>query len=111
VRDIFASVTRYPLDVLELNASLEEDLGIDSVKAGRSFRSHAGTIRAPGEDGSFHANKPGQLPVSPTRLRHIWELQALPRNESLRQMAAPMPAVVPLVLKKSAKAFGKYSRM
>jgi NAD(P)-dependent dehydrogenase (short-subunit alcohol dehydrogenase family)/acyl carrier protein len=37
VRDIFASVTRYPLDVLELNASLEEDLGIDSVKLGEVF--------------------------------------------------------------------------
>ncbi len=37
VRGIFASVTRYPLDVLELNASLEEDLGIDSVKLGEVF--------------------------------------------------------------------------
>lgn len=37
VQTIFASVTRYPLDVLELNASLEEDLGIDSVKLGEVF--------------------------------------------------------------------------
>jgi len=37
VRNIFASVTRYPLEVLELNASLEEDLGIDSVKLGEVF--------------------------------------------------------------------------
>jgi enoyl-[acyl-carrier protein] reductase III len=37
VRNIFASVTRYPLDVLDLNASLEEDLGIDSVKLGEVF--------------------------------------------------------------------------
>jgi NAD(P)-dependent dehydrogenase (short-subunit alcohol dehydrogenase family)/acyl carrier protein len=37
VQSIFASVTRYPLDVLELNASLEEDLGIDSVKLGEVF--------------------------------------------------------------------------
>ena len=37
VRDIFASVTRYPLEVLDLNASLEEDLGIDSVKLGEVF--------------------------------------------------------------------------
>lgn len=37
VQSIFASVTRYPLDVLEVNASLEEDLGIDSVKLGEVF--------------------------------------------------------------------------
>ena len=37
VTRIFASVTRYPLDVLEPNASLEEDLGIDSVKLGEVF--------------------------------------------------------------------------
>jgi len=37
VRAIFATVTRYPLEVLELDASLEEDLGIDSVKLGEVF--------------------------------------------------------------------------
>src|SRR5690242_14027323 len=34
VRGIFAEVTRYPLEILEPSASLEEDLGIDSVKVG-----------------------------------------------------------------------------
>ena len=37
VRDIFAQVTRYPVDILEPHASLEEDLGIDSVKLGEVF--------------------------------------------------------------------------
>ncbi|NQW05487.1 MAG: short-chain dehydrogenase, partial [Acidobacteria bacterium] len=37
VRDVFAEVTRYPVDVLDLNANLEEDLGIDSVKLGEVF--------------------------------------------------------------------------
>src|SRR5437773_5400239 len=37
VRDIFAEVTRYPLDILDPAASLEEDLGIDSVKLGEIF--------------------------------------------------------------------------
>ena len=37
VRQVFADVTRYPLDILELNANLEEDLGIDSVKLGEIF--------------------------------------------------------------------------
>jgi NAD(P)-dependent dehydrogenase (short-subunit alcohol dehydrogenase family)/acyl carrier protein len=37
VRQIFADVTRYPLEILELNAALEEDLGIDSVKLGEVF--------------------------------------------------------------------------
>lgn len=37
VRDIFAQVTRYPLEVLDPSAGLEEDLGIDSVKLGEVF--------------------------------------------------------------------------
>ena len=37
VLDIFAQVTRYPLEVLDPAASLEEDLGIDSVKLGEVF--------------------------------------------------------------------------
>jgi NAD(P)-dependent dehydrogenase (short-subunit alcohol dehydrogenase family)/acyl carrier protein len=37
VREIFSSVTRYPIEILEPEASLEEDLGIDSVKLGEVF--------------------------------------------------------------------------
>src|SRR3984957_17171029 len=37
VREIFAQVTRYPLEILVPEASLEEDLGIDSVKLGEVF--------------------------------------------------------------------------
>jgi enoyl-[acyl-carrier protein] reductase III len=37
VRDVFAQVTRYPLEILEPNAQLEEELGIDSVKLGEVF--------------------------------------------------------------------------
>src|SRR2546429_492254 len=37
VRRIFADVTRYPIEILELEANLEEDLGIDSVKLGEIF--------------------------------------------------------------------------
>jgi NAD(P)-dependent dehydrogenase (short-subunit alcohol dehydrogenase family)/acyl carrier protein len=37
VREIFAQVTRYPLEVLDPEAGLEEDLGIDSVKLGEVF--------------------------------------------------------------------------
>src|SRR4051812_29841600 len=37
VCDIFADVTRYPIDILDPAASLEEDLGIDSVKVGEVF--------------------------------------------------------------------------
>src|SRR4051812_8530036 len=37
VRDVFAQVTRYPLEILDPTASLEEDLGIDSVKLGEIF--------------------------------------------------------------------------
>ena len=37
VREVFAQVTRYPIEILEPGASLEEDLGIDSVKVGEVF--------------------------------------------------------------------------
>ena len=37
VRDVFCTVTRYPMDILEPHANLEEDLGIDSVKLGEVF--------------------------------------------------------------------------
>src|SRR4029077_6632983 len=37
VLDIFAEVTRYPAEILDPEASLEEDLGIDSVKLGEVF--------------------------------------------------------------------------
>lgn len=37
IQQIFAEITRYPLDILEVNANLEEDLGIDSVKLGEVF--------------------------------------------------------------------------
>src|SRR3954471_12748510 len=34
VRAIVAEVTRYPIDILEPNADIEDELGIDSVKLG-----------------------------------------------------------------------------
>jgi NAD(P)-dependent dehydrogenase (short-subunit alcohol dehydrogenase family)/acyl carrier protein len=37
VREVFARVTRYPLEVLDPASGLEEDLGIDSVKLGEVF--------------------------------------------------------------------------
>lgn len=37
VQQIFADVTRYPMDILAVDANLEEDLGIDSVKLGEVF--------------------------------------------------------------------------
>lgn len=37
VQQVFAEVTRYPIDILDPTANLEEDLGIDSVKLGEVF--------------------------------------------------------------------------
>jgi enoyl-[acyl-carrier protein] reductase III len=37
VQAIFAEVTRYPIDILDPDASLEEELGVDSVKLGEIF--------------------------------------------------------------------------
>src|SRR5206468_9184103 len=37
VRQVFADLTRYPLDILLADADLEEELGVDSVKLGEIF--------------------------------------------------------------------------
>jgi acyl carrier protein len=37
IRGVFSEITRYPLEILEADANLEEDLGIDSVKLGEIF--------------------------------------------------------------------------
>ncbi|BBM87376.1 SDR family oxidoreductase [Candidatus Uabimicrobium amorphum] len=37
VREVFSAVTRYPLDILTLDADFEEELGIDSVKLSEVF--------------------------------------------------------------------------
>src|ERR1700688_905380 len=37
VREVFAAVTRYPPEILDPRAPLEEELGIDSVKLGEVF--------------------------------------------------------------------------
>jgi enoyl-[acyl-carrier protein] reductase III len=37
IKSVFAEVTRYPAEILEFDANLEEDLGIDSVKMGEVF--------------------------------------------------------------------------
>ncbi len=37
VLQVFHEATQYPLEVLEMNADLEDDLGIDSVKLGEIF--------------------------------------------------------------------------
>ncbi len=37
VLQVFAEVTRYPSDILDPEAGLEEELGIDSVKLGEIF--------------------------------------------------------------------------
>lgn len=39
VREVFSAVTRYPVDILTLDADFEEELGIDSVKLSEVFSS------------------------------------------------------------------------
>jgi acyl carrier protein len=38
IQAVFSEITRYPIEILDPQAQLEEDLGIDSVKLGESFR-------------------------------------------------------------------------
>ena len=79
VRSIFAEITRYPIDILEPGASLEEDLGIDSVKVGEVFA----VLRE-------RYNLPEDLEVPRESLKTIGAI-----TESLRQyVAAPEPPPV-----------------
>ena len=39
IREVFSAVTRYPRDILTLDADFEEELGIDSVKLSEVFSS------------------------------------------------------------------------
>lgn len=47
---IFAEVTRYPEELLDTNADLEDDLGIDSIKLAEVFAVLRSTYRLPGHD-------------------------------------------------------------
>ncbi len=79
VRDIFAQVTRYPLEILDPTASLEEDLGIDSVKLGEIF----GVIRE-----KYQLSD--KLNMSRESLRSIQSI-----SQSLREYlaASPIPQI------------------
>src|SRR5260221_408386 len=60
IRGIFADITRYPTEILEFDARLEEDLGIDSVKLGEVFS----VLRE-----RFHL--PKEINIPPEKLRNI----------------------------------------
>ncbi len=82
IRDTFAQVTRYPLEILTPSASLEEDLGIDSVKLGEVFA----VLRE-------RYNLPENIPIPREKLRSIGGIsEAL--GEHLHA-AAPAPAAAP----------------
>jgi NAD(P)-dependent dehydrogenase (short-subunit alcohol dehydrogenase family)/acyl carrier protein len=78
VRDIFAEVTRYPAEILEPGADLEEDLGIDSVKRAEILTVFMDRFGLP-ED----------LEVAPDELRTIASI-----TEILRRHMQPASAVL-----------------
>jgi enoyl-[acyl-carrier protein] reductase III len=81
VRAIFAEVTRYPLDILDPSAALEDDLGIDSVKLGEVFA----VLRE-------HYDLPEDLKVPRESLRTIGSI-----TDALRQHVNPRASVQPNV--------------
>ncbi len=81
VRAIFAQVTRYPLEILDPSASLEEDLGIDSVKVGEVF----GVL---GEK----FNLSDKLVIPRENLRNIGSIAASLRDYLAQNAPAPQPA-------------------
>jgi NAD(P)-dependent dehydrogenase (short-subunit alcohol dehydrogenase family)/acyl carrier protein len=83
VRAIFADVTRYPLEILEPEASLEEDLGIDSVKLGEVFA----VLRE-------RYSLPEKLEVTREQVKTIAGISAA-LGEYIRAAAPPKPAAPP----------------
>src|SRR6185436_7416007 len=86
VREVFAEVTRYPWEILEPGASLEEDLGIDSVKLGEVFA----VLRE-------RYALPEKMDIPRENLRTIGSIsQALEQhlNDAAAAVAAPVPAPV-----------------
>jgi enoyl-[acyl-carrier protein] reductase III len=80
VREVFAAVTRYPADILDPRAALEEDLGIDSVKLGEVFA----VLRQ-------KYDLPAVLGIPPEELRSIGSIA-----EALRRYLATVePALAP----------------
>ena len=82
---IFAEVTRYPADILDRDASLEDDLGIDSVKLGEIFA----VLRE-----RYHL--PEKLDLPPERLKTIGGIVgALEEYMAVSPRLSPAPAPVP----------------
>jgi NAD(P)-dependent dehydrogenase (short-subunit alcohol dehydrogenase family)/acyl carrier protein len=87
VIEVFAEVTRYPREILDLGADLEEDLGIDSVKLGEVFSVLRERYKLPGE-----------LDIPRERLRSLRDIAAglqpyiaAPPPPSMEATVAPAP--------------------
>lgn len=89
IRAIFAEVTRYPPEILELDALLEEDLGIDSVKLGEVFA----VLRERYE-------LPPQIGIPPEELKTIGAIGGALR----RYLSTAAPPAVEVVLPPAAPA-------
>ncbi|HXT22514.1 MAG TPA: SDR family NAD(P)-dependent oxidoreductase, partial [Thermoanaerobaculia bacterium] len=83
IRAIFAEVTRYPVDILEPDAALEEDLGIDSVKLGEVFA----VLRDRYE-------LPPQIGIPPEELRTIGSIATALRRYLAAEAAAAAAAAI-----------------
>src|ERR1700752_526421 len=86
VKNVFAEVPRYPLDILDSEAALEEDLGIDSVKLGEVFA----VLRE-------RYDLPPQIGIPPEELKTIGSIAHALRRY-LSTAAAPPATEVEVVL-------------
>jgi len=93
IRAIFAEVTRYPPEILELDALLEEDLGIDSVKLGEVFA----VLRERYE-------LPPQIGIPPEELKTIGAIAGALRRYLSTAAPPAVEAEVPPALAPSAAA-------
>ena len=86
VQQIFADLTRYPLDVLDPGADLEDDLGIDSVKRGEILAAFRERF-----------DLPETLDVPPERLSTIAGIATVIRALKGNGSAGPPAAVLSVV--------------
>jgi enoyl-[acyl-carrier protein] reductase III len=99
IRAVFAQVTRYPLEILDAEAALEEDLGIDSVKLGEVFA----VLRE-------RYDLPPQIGIPPEELKTIGSIAGALRRYLSTAAAAPAievevvlpPSPAPIVAEISA---------
>jgi NAD(P)-dependent dehydrogenase (short-subunit alcohol dehydrogenase family)/acyl carrier protein len=91
VQQVFADVTRYPIEILEPDASIEEDLGIDSVKLGEIFAALRSKYHLPPADQMKEQLTPERLGTIAGVAAVVAEMGTADLPPAVAETAAPAP--------------------